>query len=182
MRWLSIGAGKIVKKKIVRMLALETRKSSFVRCTNGKMRNLRFLKQTIFSTLNTFSRQCSEKGSSYEPMVDFSKSGNKERLAGLFNESGQPSTLEASVFDAIDNLSPFLGAIVDSICAPYHSTEVTESSIEYADTVNFSFKCHCIVEWTEEALQHLKSCIRSLNKKGRFGLCRYWTSRMLAQK
>lgn len=45
----------------------------------------------------------------------FSKPENSSRLTGLFNEIKLHGMLEASDYDAADNVSPFRGAMFDSL-------------------------------------------------------------------
>lgn len=123
-----------------------------------------------------------EKSSSYKLKVDSSKLGNTENHTGLSNESSLHEMLGYSGFDAIDTLSLFLGAIVDSMCGVYHTTEVTEDLTEYVDLGNFLFTRHFNVEWTIEALQHLRSRIMSFKKKSRFASGRYQDLGIRTQK
>lgn len=80
-------------------------------------------------------------------MIDFSTPGSSQRLNGLVNKDGTDSMLEASEFDSINNISPFLRELVDGLCGLTKSTETTSAFIEYVDTVNILFKRHRSFEW-----------------------------------
>lgn len=94
---------------IVEILADKTKTSPFMRLANSSIRPFRSLKQTIYSTLNTFCRQCSEESPGYGLKVSFPKSLITEKITGLFNKSELHSMLQSSDFNAIDVMSFILG-------------------------------------------------------------------------
>lgn len=93
------------------------------------------------------------------------KSENTERFTALFNESDLHGTCEAFVFDAIDNLSPFLSALIGDMCALYYTAKVTESFPECVDLENSLFTRHFSVNRTEETLLHLRSRMEYVKKR-----------------
>lgn len=48
--------------------------------------------------------------------------------------------LEASDYDAVDLVSPFIGAIVDTCCRLFKSGEITNIFTKYVDVMN-STRC-----------------------------------------
>lgn len=72
--------------------------------------------------------------------------------------------LDASDSDYTDNVIPFLGTLVDSMCGLFVTTEVTKELTENVDRVNFLFRRDMHFEWNEESIQHLETCIRSFNE------------------
>ncbi|NJK52916.1 MAG: hypothetical protein HC936_08975 [Leptolyngbyaceae cyanobacterium SU_3_3] len=181
MHCLSLGVGRTLKECIVHMLGDEQRVSSDMRCQNGTMKSFKSIKRTVLSTLNAFLERCSSEAPGYGLKVDFSKPGNSSRLTGLFNENGLHGMLEASDYDAVDNVSPFLGAIVDSLCGLNSTAEVTKAMTEYVDMVNFVFRRHLNFEWTKETIVLLDRRIRSF-KKAKFAFEKYQVSGMHTQK
>lgn len=85
------------------------------------------MNRTVFSTLNAFSERCSSKAPGYGLKVDFSKAENGDRLTGPYNENGQHGMVEASDFEAVDNVSSFFGALVDAFCGLSRTTDVTSA-------------------------------------------------------
>lgn len=75
-------------------------------------------------------------------MADFSRPVNTERFTGLLNKSRLHGILDASNFDATDNVFLFLHAIVDSTSGLYHSAKMMIALTDYGDVVNFPFKRH----------------------------------------
>lgn len=93
-------------------------------------------------TLNKFLKFCSENSPGYELKIEFSKIGSSQRLSGLLNESRMHDMVEDSDFNSIDNVSSFLGRLVDSHFGVTKNSETTSPFTEYADLVIFLFKCH----------------------------------------
>lgn len=104
----------MLKECIVYMLGYEQGLSSARRCQNGNMRSFRCIKLSVLSNLNAFLESCSGKASEHGLKAASSRAGNSDRLAGLFHKNGLHGTLEASDFDAVENFSPFLGALVET--------------------------------------------------------------------
>lgn len=90
--------------------------------------------------------------------------------------------LEASDFDAIDNVPPFLGVVVDNKRGHYLIIEVAKAFTKYLDLAIFIFLCHLNVKEMEKALQNLNSRNESFQKKDKFAFGRYQVSVKLAQK
>lgn len=56
--------------------------------------------------------------------LHFSKSDCSDRHSGLFNDKALHGTLEAAVLEAIDNVLPFIGGIVNSFYGTWNKAEV----------------------------------------------------------
>lgn len=82
--------------------------------------------------------------------ADFSKPGNTQRLTGLINENGLHRILVASDSDAKDNVSPFLGGLVDSMYGLFVAVETTKTLTEYVDMVKFLCKRQSRFEGTKK--------------------------------
>lgn len=113
-----------------------------MRCQNGKMRPPGSMKRTLLSTLYVFLESCSSKSPGYNLKVDFSKAGSSDGLVRLFNENGPHGMLETSDFVAADNISPFLGAVVDAFCGMSRIVEVASAMTEYVGMVNLVVRRH----------------------------------------
>lgn len=96
-----------------------------------------------------------KKSPEYGFNVDLSKAGNSNRLTGLLDENELPGILQASDFDAADNVFSFLGALANSMCGLLCTAEVTCAMTEYVDMVNFVFRRHMDINWTVETIQDL---------------------------
>lgn len=61
-------------------------------------------------------------------------------MRGIFQETGPLGMLEASDYDALDFVSPFIGSFLDVRCGNLESADVTKSYTRYADLVNFIYR------------------------------------------
>lgn len=81
--------------------------------------------------------------------------------------------LEASDLAAMDSVSPFVGAVVDSTRGLSVTEDVTKVFTEYVDTVNFIPRRHMPFKWNEESIRHLEALICYFEKKTREEFDRY---------
>lgn len=67
--------------------------------------------------------------------------------------------LEASVYNAVDPVSPFLGAPIDTFCGLFETAEATKVFIQYVYMVKFIlgkfFKQGCLTEETFELVRDI---------------------------
>lgn len=131
---------KNFKKCVVSLLGDDQRLSSAMRFQNGKMRLFESMKRTVLSILIAFLESCSSKAPGYGLKTDFSETKNNGRHTRLFNENSLHEMFEALDIDAIDNVSPFLSALVVAHYGLSRSNEVTSAMNEYADMVSLVFK------------------------------------------
>lgn len=79
--------------------------------------------------------------------------------------------LEASDFDVVNNASPFVDALVNSVCTLLWNAEVTSAMTKYINMLNFEQRRHLKSEWTAESVQTSPSrkwnFILAHSKKGR---------------
>lgn len=68
----------------------------------------------LFSTLNASLELRSRNASQYRLKTDFPRPGNNYCPTGLFQDNRLQRILQASDFDAVGNVSPFLGALADT--------------------------------------------------------------------
>lgn len=61
----------------------------------------------------------------------FAKAGESRHLAGFFTENETAGMLEASDTDGYDDVSLFLGAIVNNRCGPTETAEITTIVTSY---------------------------------------------------
>lgn len=74
--------------------------------------------------------------------VDFSKIENSGRLTGLFNKTELHGILEASDFDALNNVYTFFDFLVVALCRLSRSVEKTSAMTKYVDIMNSVFRHH----------------------------------------
>lgn len=128
------------------------------------MKSFNSTKCTVFSNISAFLEKCSSKTPGYGLKVKFSIAGNSYRLTELLNENGLHGMLEASGFDVVDNVFPFLDALGDAFCSLKRTAEVTSAIAEYVYMVNLMFRRRTSFEWTVGTFQVLERRI-SLSKK-----------------
>ena len=114
--------------------------------------------------------------------MDFSKGIINENLSGFFTDSGILGMLEASDLDRIDEVSPFLGAIIDRCCGETKNAPVTTVFTLYVNLLN---EIHCrgrTPGWTDEDLGRLDRSIRDFKTIGKSVFHRYQKSGMGTSK
>lgn len=90
--------------------------------------------------------------------------------------------MEASDFDFVDNVSSFLGGLVDIFCSLTETGETTMSLAAYVDLVTFLFRRHMTFELSAEFKQHLQTLVQFSRSKETAVFGRYQPSGMLTQK
>lgn len=73
--------------------------------------------------------------------------------------------LDASDFDAAENVSPFLSALVDAFCGLSRTAEVVSAMTEYVGMMSLVFRRHMNFEWTERTIQFVERSIVLFKKK-----------------
>lgn len=90
--------------------------------------------------------------------------------------------LEAVDYDNIDNVSTFLGCLVDRMCGIETTEPVTKSFKQYVDMFRYMFRRYKIPGWTDAELERLSIIIRSLKIKSREVFGKYQKSGMGTSK
>lgn len=90
--------------------------------------------------------------------------------------------LQASGFDLIDQASPFLGRIVDDICADTETAEVMRVYIKFVQLVYFIYCENGIACWNRIKLYTLNKVIREFQKLGKQVFGCYQPARIVTQK
>lgn len=99
----------------------------------------------------------------------------------MFHKHVLQGMLETSDFNAVDDVSFFVGALVDTFCGLSSIAEVTTTLTEYIDIVNFVFRRHKSFEWTKEATELFEIYIESFMKKARTAFRNYEASEQLTE-
>lgn len=60
----------------------------------------------------------------------FSKGKTSDSIRGLFSDHGVMGMLQASAYENVDNLSPFLEATLDGFCGFTEATEKTTAYVQ----------------------------------------------------
>lgn len=157
----SLRVGRMRKECIVYMESDGQRVSSSVWCFNKKMRASKCIKRPFLPTLNLVLCRCTEMSPGYKRNVDFHKARITLGLTRLLREDELLEMLEASDFDAVDDVSPLLSTFIGSICGLLLTAEVTRAMTKYVDTVNVfrnrSLKSESIVDYVMELNHHIRS-------------------------
>ena len=82
--------------------------------------------------------------------LDFGSADGRAGLNGVFEEDGIVGMLEARDFRNIDQVSPFIGAILDRLCGETMSAPCTTVFTLFVDMVQFVTRARDKHAWTPE--------------------------------
>lgn len=97
------------------------------------------IRSIVLSELNEFLRPLSKLSLVFELQVNFSKAERTHNVTGVLDEQGSIGMLGASDFYHLDQVSSYLGAIVDFFCENDNNTPVTKMFTLYSD-INFTLE------------------------------------------
>lgn len=106
--------------------------------------------------------------SGFQINVDLSKGESSHDLSGLFQEDGQVDMPEASDFENIGQVSPFLDAFENIFCANEAAAYITEIFVVYADLLLKMRRKLVDPCWTDGWLHELQYEISIIMEKGCF--------------
>ena len=178
MHVLWIGLARTLKECIVNKLCDTLKKSSSICTTKGESRTYSSIKKSVLRMLNDFLAKVQKMSVGYGIVVDFSKGKHEGRLSGLFSDNGLIGMLEASDYKDIENVSPFLGAIVDRCCGEVKEAPVTRTLTMFNDIIQQLYERNHNIGWTDEKLEKLSNDIRLFKKQGRKTFENYQSSKM----
>lgn len=161
---------------------IQRKTTGSLRSANGNERSFWSIETTVLSVLNLFLNCCAETLPGYRLKTYLSKEQGSQLVTGFFNENGPCRMLRALNFGFIDNLFPFLGGMVNSLCGPTETGETLMALIAFVDILNFLFRRHMSFEWCAESEQHFKRLVQFFKRITRAVFGRYQVSGILTQK
>lgn len=87
-----------------------------MRASNGKLNSYKQVKSIVISNLNLFLIGTSQTFLGFGLQIDFSKRETVPYCSGLLTDNGVIGMLDAADLYKVDQVLPFLDAIVDVIC------------------------------------------------------------------
>lgn len=112
----SLGITNMMKECYINMLGCWTKTSSALVMTSRVPSSFLAIKRTVLARLNGFLQKTEKKSIGLQLSIDLSKGECSTRISGLSTGNGLLGMLQMSDFQAIDNVSPFLGAVVHLCC------------------------------------------------------------------
>lgn len=104
-----------------------------LRSKQGVPKTYKQIRKRVLHELNLFLRRVREDSPGFQLGVDFSKGESSINLSGLFREDGLIGMLEASNFENIDQVSPFLGAVTYVFSVNEATADTTKISTKYSN-------------------------------------------------
>lgn len=123
------------------------------------------IKNVTISALNSLLREMARSTLSFRLQVDFSRNDSKTSEKGFFQENGLIEMLEALDFIKVDQLSLFLGSVVDLLCGKESRAEVTAVFTLYVEFISFFFRRRLISFWASGTLSELDEKRKEFKKK-----------------
>jgi Plavaka transposase len=101
----------------------------------GSARKLKSARVDILKKCNAFLRRVNTDSPCVGLNFDFSKAGTNEVLSGLFTATGIAAMLEAKDLAGVDQVMPFVFALLDRLCGTTAATPRTTVCVLYQDMV-----------------------------------------------
>lgn len=101
---------------------------------------------------NKFFRDPELQHPEYGLRIDYSQSDCESSMSYSYAETRIQGLLEASDFDSIEIVLPFVGVLVDAFREKTKSVDVIKAFTRYVDMVNFMFRRRHETCWNEESL------------------------------
>lgn len=150
-----------------------------------KKRTFKSFKQVendIISALNSFLRCISKSSPRFGLQIEFPKNDSRMSPIGFFGKNNLSEMLDASGFDKGDQISFFLGSVVDELCGNEDNANATAAFSLCVDMASFIFRHQVASFWTEETLLELDEKIKEFKMETRKVFENYQTSRMRKHK
>ena len=182
MHVLSLGISRLLKECLWELLDDSNRKTSALRTSNGSKKTYKAAKRFVLQSMNHFLLETIESSPGFQMRVNLNKEKGIGRLNGLFLENGLAGLLQASDFDRIDKVSPFLGAMADSFCGNSRKAEITKVYTRYVDLLHFATRNHFVPGWSASDIATLRTMIREFKIVGKQVFGKYQASGLCTQK
>lgn len=140
MHSLSLVISKLLNECTFSLLKDEKRYSSAMSTKSNAIRSFFSIRNTVLRSLKLFLSEVEVIAVGFGVHVNFGKAVVNGRLSELFAETGLMEMLEASDFEAVDIVSPLLGAIVYRFCGLVEEVYVTTVFKKYEYLTSFLFR------------------------------------------
>ena len=174
----SLGVSKLIKECASDLLRDEKRFTSNITKKDGTARSFSQVRKKILHTVNRFLQEVEQTSKGHGIHVDYSKGVVGPRLNGFFTENGIIGMLEGKDYEAMDIVSPFLGAILDMCCGEQDNAPITRTYTKYSEILNFVNRSWLLPGWDDASLRKLKSMIKSFKEVARMTFEKYQVSGM----
>lgn len=156
-----LGISKMLKQCACDMLKSEDRTTDRMKVTRAGSRCFKpfsTIRNTVIRQMNGFIEDswvyCDEGPSGY----GIRNAEGRKGMNGYFNEEGLAGMLEAKDLKNLDNVSPFLGALIDRICGLDYAPVTTVFTL-YVDIMHMVCGHNKNNRWNEEEISRLQENI-----------------------
>lgn len=167
MRVLSLGISTLLKECTLEMLRNEELYTSAIRYSLGNWLSFKASRRRKLRCLNLILVEVEHNSTGFSLHADFSRGDKGCCLAGLFTEAGIAGKLGAKDYDRVDNVAPFLGAIVDCCRDTVKDCPVTFLFTFYADIVSKLYCRRLSSSWNKEEFEELDKMIKLFKRQAR---------------
>lgn len=122
------------------------------------------IRRTVIDQPNNVLRETQFQTLAYGLRLYFSKADFAGKLSGIFTEIGILGTMEAADYENVDQVSPFFGETIDTICGNSELGPVTSIFTQYVDFKNNVRRRFCCPGWTKDELDSLGFQINAFQK------------------
>ncbi len=162
MHVLHLGISKLIKQTTCNRLKSTELTSSAISTTT---KTFSYIRKSILRQLNSFLDSVSTNTDGIRVFGNLRSGGGKSGLNGLYKEDGISGMIEATTIQKIDNVSPFMGALIDRACGEEKECPLTKIYTQYkniADKVVGNRSAS--KRWKPEELRDLETQIASLKE------------------
>ena len=164
---LALGVGKLLKGCPPLRLGSEDLYSMEFRTSKGDPKQFSKIKVKVLSSVNSALKLIQEECAGSRFYVDFSNSKSNSRLNGFYTSDGIAGMLEAADFMCLDQVFPFVGALIDRMCGEVEEAPTTHVMTLYSDLLECIYRRRQDPGHSKEDLEVLRSKIREFKNFSR---------------
>ena len=175
---LPLGVGKLIKICIPLRLSSKTLFSSELCTANGAPRSFSSIKNTVLRSVNFALKRIQSESATPGFQVDFSSGKSSSILNGFYTCDGIVGMLEAADFSCLDQVFPFIGALIDRLCGEVDQCPTTTVMTLYNEMVKGLRRFGMDPGYTEGDLKKLKCKIEQFKESARLVYADFQSSGM----
>ena len=175
---LLLGVGKMIKQLAGVRLTSKELFSTEMPSSKGFPRPFASIRRRVLSCVNRMLKLIQKDSPAARFNVDFSTGKNQGELDGFYSSEGIVGILEASDMACLDQVFPFVGALIDRLCGEVEESPTTKVMTLYSDLLAQLYRRGMDPGHTESSLKNTARKIKEFKKCARALYASFQSSRM----
>ena len=161
---LPLGIGRLLKECLMLRMSSKELHSSEMLTAKDEPRTFFSIKSDVLYSINKTMQLIQTDSSSSGFSVDFQNAKVHHKINGLYTSDGLASMLEASDLLCVDQIFPFIGALVDRLCGEVEEAPTTKVMTMYTDIVSLLYRRNMEPGHSEQDIIVLRNKIKSFKE------------------